>query len=45
VRRAGYWQAVYQAAMRISLRNPDDTNRKAVVVMDRATADWLVDRI
>ena len=22
VRRAGYWQAVYQAAMRISLRNP-----------------------
>ena len=25
VKRAGYWQAVYQAVMRISPRNPDDT--------------------
>jgi hypothetical protein len=41
VKRAGYWQACYQAAMRISLRNPDDTNRKTVIVMDRATAEWL----
>jgi hypothetical protein len=41
VKRAGYWQACYQAAMRISLRNPDDTNAKTVIVMDRATAEWM----
>ena len=41
VKRAGYWQAVYQAVMRISLRNPDDINPKTVIVMDRATAEWL----
>jgi hypothetical protein len=43
VKRAGYWQAVYQAAMRISLRNPDDRTAKTVIVMDRATADWMAD--
>lgn len=41
VRRACHWQAVYQAVMRISMRNPDDTTVKTVIVMDRATADWL----
>ena len=41
VSRLGYWQAVYQAAMRISLRNPDDISPKTVIVMDRATADWM----
>ena len=41
VKRAGYWQAVYQAVMRISPRNPDDLNPKTVIVMDRATAEWL----
>ena len=41
VKRAGYWLAVYQAVMRISPRNPDDTNPKTVIVMDRATAEWL----
>ena len=41
VKRAGYWQAVYQAVMRISPRNPDDTNPKTVIVMDRATAEWM----
>jgi hypothetical protein len=41
VKQAGYWQAVHQAAMRISLRNPDDMNPKTVIVMDRATADWM----
>jgi hypothetical protein len=41
VKRAGYWQAVYQAVMRISPRNPDDMNPKTVIVMDRATAEWL----
>jgi hypothetical protein len=41
VKRAGYWQAVYQATMRISLRNPDDTNAKTVIVMDHATAAWM----
>ena len=41
VKRAGYWQAVYQAVMRISPRNPDDTNPKTVIVMDRVSAEWL----
>jgi hypothetical protein len=41
VKRAGYWQAVYQAAMRTSLRNPDDTNAKTVIVMDHVTAAWM----
>ncbi len=41
VKRAGYWQAVYQAVMRISPRNPDDMNPKKVIVMDRATAEWM----
>ena len=27
--------------MRISPRDPDDTNRKRVIVMDRATAEWM----
>ena len=40
VRQSGYWQACYQAAMRISLRNPDDANNR-MIVMDRATADWM----
>jgi hypothetical protein len=43
VKRAGYWQACYQAAMRISLRNPDNANAKTVIVMDRATAEWMAD--
>jgi hypothetical protein len=41
VKRAGYWQAVYQATMRISLRNPNDTSTKTVIVMDHATAAWM----
>jgi len=41
VKRAGYWQAAYQAAMRTSLRNPEDTNAKTVIVMDHATAAWM----
>lgn len=41
VRTAGYRQAVYQAVMRSSLRDPDDRTAKTVVVMDRDTADWL----
>ena len=41
VKRAGYWQAVYQAVMRGSPRNPEDMYPKTVIVMDRATADWL----
>ena len=43
VKRAGYWQAVYQALMRGSPRNPGDMNPKTVIVMDRATAEWLAD--
>jgi len=41
VKRAGFWQPVYQALMRASPRNPDDANPKTVIVMDRATAEWL----
>ena len=41
MKRAGYWQAVYQAGMRISPRNPDDLNPKTIIVMDRATAEWM----
>lgn len=41
VRNAHYRNAVYQAAMRSSLRNPDDQSAKTVVVADRDTADYL----
>ena len=41
VRQWHYWQQVYQAAMRTSLRNPADMNPKTVTVMDSDTADWL----
>jgi hypothetical protein len=41
VKGALYRQAVYQAVMRCSLRNPGDRHRKRVVVMDRTTAEWL----
>ena len=27
--------------MRISLRNPDDRTQRQVIVMDRATAEWV----
>ena len=37
-------QAIYQAACRISLRNPDDAAPKEVIVPDRATALWLADK-
>ena len=36
-----YRNAVYQAAMRISIRNPNDTNLKSITVMDATTAHWL----
>lgn len=41
LRTGCYRTAVYQAAMRGSIRNPDDNAPKKVVVMDRDTADWL----
>ena len=37
-------QALYQAACRISLRNPDDAAPKEVIVPDRATALWLAEK-
>ncbi|WP_029031530.1 hypothetical protein [Salinarimonas rosea] len=43
MRTAHYRTAVYQAVMRSSIRNPADTTPKRVVVMDRATAEWLAD--
>lgn len=43
VKNALYRQAVYQAAMRTSLRNPNDETPKEVIVMDRKTAEWLID--
>jgi hypothetical protein len=41
VKAAGMRQSVYQAAMRISLRNPDNRDAKRVVVMDKPTAEFL----
>ena len=43
VRCTVYQGAVYQAAMRISIRNPADTTPKSIVVMDQGTAEWLAD--
>lgn len=43
LRAAHYRSAVYQAVMRISVRDPSDTNPKTIVVMDRSTAYWLAD--
>lgn len=41
LRTASYRSAVYQAAMRISIRNPANVTPKSVTVMDAATAHWL----
>lgn len=41
VRRAVYFQAAYQAAMRISIRDPNDSNEKHIFVMDRGCAVYL----
>lgn len=41
VRTAIYRAAVYQAAMRISIRNLEDTHSKRVQVVDKSTAIWL----
>ena len=41
LRRAHYQSAVYQAVMRISVRDPSDLTPKTVVVMDKSTATWL----
>ena len=43
VRTAHYRNAVYQAVMRSSIRNPQDMTAKQVVVMDRDTAEWLAE--
>ena len=44
VRTALYRQQLYQAACRISLRNPSDANAKLVVVPDKSTAEWLAQK-
>jgi len=36
-----YRHAVYQAAMRCSLRDPSNTNAKRIIVPDLTTANWL----
>jgi hypothetical protein len=41
LRRAHYQAAVYQAVMRISVRNPADMTPKTITVMDKSTALWL----
>ncbi len=43
LRTASYRSAVYQAAMRISIRNPHDRTPKSITVMDAATAHWLAE--
>lgn len=40
---ASYRTAVYQAAMRISIRNPVDETPKSIIVMDAGTAHWLAE--
>jgi hypothetical protein len=37
--------AVYQAAMRSSVRDPHNSSHKKIVVMDRDTAEWLANDI
>lgn len=44
VRASLYHEAVYQAAGRIALRDPKNTERIKVVVADRAAADALAER-
>lgn len=41
IRSAMYRACVYQAAMRISLRDPECRVARKLVVPDRATAEWL----
>lgn len=41
IRTAIHRQVVYQAACRISIRDPSNTNRKSLFVPDRETAGWL----
>jgi hypothetical protein len=41
IRCAISYQATYQAALRISLRNPEDMNPKRLVVQDKGTADYI----
>jgi hypothetical protein len=43
LRTASYRSAVYQAAMRISIRDPHDKTPKSITVMDAATAHWLAE--
>jgi hypothetical protein len=43
LRTANYRSAVYQAAMRISIRNPEDLTHKSITVMDSTTAHWLAE--
>jgi len=44
LRTASYRSAVYQAAMRISIRDPNDLTPKTITIMDAVTARWLGDR-
>lgn len=41
LKTAHYRSAVYQAVMRISVRNPDDMSPNNIIVMDKSTAHWL----
>ena len=40
---ASYRSAIYQATMRISIRDPANTMPKSITVMDATTAHWLSD--
>jgi len=41
IRCAITYQATYQAALRISLRNPDSSTKKNIVVQDRGCAEYI----
>ena len=45
IRRAVYWNAVYQAIMRCSIRNPEATAPVRVVVPGKDIADWLAGEV
>jgi len=45
IRALNYYPTVYQSAMRISIRSPDDSHQKTVVVVDRGAAEHLHDAL
>jgi hypothetical protein len=45
IARMGYCTTVYQSIMRTSLRDPNNEDRKVVVVPDRMAADYVIEKL